>query len=273
MEQDPEIVIWSETAFVPAIDYHTKHRQNQSAYTLVKRLKTFMASQDIPYVIGNDDGQLQQIGGTKRLDYNAALLVSNGEIVKRYWKTHLVPFTENFPYKESLPGIYNWLKEADTHFWEKGEEYTVFQADGVAFSTPICFEDTFGYISRRFVRHGADVIVNLTNDSWSFSVAAMMQHMGMAVFRAVENKRSVVRSTNGGIICTIDPNGRIIDMLDPLIEGYLVTEVPVYDKEDTVYTGFGDWFGIISAVIALALLVLFILSHFIRVSRKRHKDD
>ena len=61
----------------------------------------------------------------------------------------------------------------------------MFEVGGVKFSTPICFEDVFGYISRRFVREGAEVIVNMTNDSWSGSVAAQMQHLGMAVFRAV----------------------------------------------------------------------------------------
>jgi len=57
--------------------------------------------------------------------------------LETYRKLHLVPFTENFPYKERLPRIYQWLKDADTHFWEEGDEYTVFDAAGVRFSTPI----------------------------------------------------------------------------------------------------------------------------------------
>jgi apolipoprotein N-acyltransferase len=264
MEDNPDVVIWSETAFVPAIDFHTRYRQNRNSYNLVKRLLDFLARQPVPYVIGNDDGQLKKVGGIERIDYNAALLFEEGELIERYRKVHLVPFTENFPFEKQLPGIYNWLKSADTHFWEKGEEFTVFEADGVKFSTPICFEDTFGYISREFVLNGAEVIVNLTNDSWSFLVAAMMQHMGMSVFRAVENKRSVVRSTNGGITCTIDPNGKITDRLAPFVEGYMISEVPVYTRKNTLYTLFGDWFGLMSIGVALTLISFGIVRALIR---------
>jgi apolipoprotein N-acyltransferase len=118
-------------------------------------------------------------------------LYEGERLVDTYRKISLVPFTEHFPFESELPLLYQWLKAADTHFWEKGSEYTVFESKGVRFSTPICYEDTFGYISRNFVRAGADVIVNLTNDSWSNSVPAMLQHMAMAVFRAVENRRPV----------------------------------------------------------------------------------
>ena len=52
--------------------------------------------------------------------------------------------------------------------------------------------------------------------------------MAMALFRAVENRRTVVRATNGGITCLIDPNGRIPAMIPPFVEAILVAEVPVY---------------------------------------------
>ncbi len=93
------------------------------------------------------------------MDYNATLLFENGEIIERYRKIHLVPFTEYFPYRNVLTGVYEWRRDADTHFWEKGKDYTVFEAGGVKFSTPICFEDTFGYLVRQFVREGAEVPV------------------------------------------------------------------------------------------------------------------
>lgn len=241
--ENPDIVVWSETSFVPAIDWHTRFRTSTERYLLVKRLRDFLYSQSIPYVIGNDDGQLERTesGSEKRVDYNANILFVDGEIVQTYRKLHLVPFTEYFPYEKTFPRIYEWLKNADTHFWKKGTEYTVFEVDSVRFSTPICFEDTFGYLCRDFVRRGAQVLVNMTNDWWSQSVAAEMQHMNAAIFRAVENRRTVVRSTNGGITCTIDPNGKILDIMDPFVEGYLVSSVPIYSEYTTLYTRWGDW--------------------------------
>ncbi|RKX83927.1 MAG: apolipoprotein N-acyltransferase, partial [Spirochaetes bacterium] len=146
--------------------------------------------------------------------------------------------------------------------WKKGKKYTVFNADGVKFSTPICFEDTFGNLCRNFVKRGADIIVNMTNDSWSYSVAAEMQHMNMAVFRAVENKRTVVRSTNGGITCSIDPNGKILHFLKPFTESYLISSVPVYNGRETLYTRWGDWFAILIVILASCGVVLSLLRLF-----------
>jgi apolipoprotein N-acyltransferase len=77
----------------------------------------------------------------------------------------------------------------------------------------------------------------------------------MAVFRALENRRTVVRSTNGGITGTIDPNGRITSMLDPFTEGYLVTTVPVYTAEETLYTRWGDWLALTFLVLSCAGLL------------------
>jgi apolipoprotein N-acyltransferase len=254
--ENPDVVIWSETSFVPAIDWHTRYRPDTETYGLVQELRAFLDTQAVPYVVGNDDGELQRIAQDKevRVDYNAALLFDKGQIVDTYRKLHLVPFTESFPFRKQLPGIYEWLANADTHFWEQGKVYTVFNADGVRFSTPICFEDTFGYLCREFIRHGAQVLVNMTNDAWSLSVPCAMQHMTMAVFRAVENRRSVVRSTNGGITSTIDPNGRIRATLAPFTEGYLNGTVPVYTGTTTLYTMWGDWFPwVLLAFSALAL--------------------
>jgi apolipoprotein N-acyltransferase len=269
--KNPEIIIWSETAFVPAIDWHTRYRTDQRAYGLVKKLREYLKKQDPYYLIGNDDGQLvrTESGGEHRADYNATLLFKDGEILKTYRKIHLVPMTEHFPYRRLLPGIYRMLQNADTHFWEKGTEVTVFEAGGVRFSTPICFEDTFGYLGRRFVAAGAEVLVNVTNDSWSKSVAAEMQHMSCAVLRAVENKRSVVRATNGGITCVIDPNGRIISRIEPFIKDYLVDFVPVYTGSDTLYTRWGDWCGWLLLLLSGGVTAAGLL----RLRRGRAKKD
>jgi apolipoprotein N-acyltransferase len=268
LEEDPsiDIVIWSETSFVPAIDWHTRYRTDRVAFALVKELREFLSRQPVPFVVGNDDGQLakDERGRDIRVDYNAAILFDRGEIVETYRKLHLVPFTENFPYKESLPGIYQWLKDADTHFWEEGTEYTVFEAGDVRFSTPICFEDTFPYLNRGFIRQGAQVLVNLTNDAWSKAVACEMQHMSIAAFRALENKRTLLRSTNGGITCAIDPNGRIIAMLPPFTEDYLIVEAPVYTAKQTLYTRWGDWFAILVSILALLGLAGGLLHRLLR---------
>lgn len=256
-EDDPDAVIWSETSFVPGIDWHTRYRQRDREsvrkYELVRRLRAFLDEQTVPFVVGNDDGQKRSDGDGERIDYNATLLFEQGEIAQTYRKLHLVPFSEHFP-DWGPRFVRDLLLRFDTHFWEHGEELTVFDAGGVRFSTPICFEDSFGYLNRDFINAGAQVIVNMTNDGWSKSVPAQMQHMAMAVFRATENRRSVVRAANSGMTVIIEPSGRVTELLEPFVEGRLIGDVPVFDAAATLYTRAGDWLGIALTAAAFALI-------------------
>jgi apolipoprotein N-acyltransferase len=254
----PDIVVWSETAFVPRIYWHKTYRDDPESYELVKDLLDYLGTKTVPFVIGNDDGRKEvgENGEWERVDYNAVLLYEKGEEKAAYRKLHLVPFTEHFPYRKQFPFVYDALVASDTHFWKKGTEATVMEAAGVKFSTPICFEDTFGYLSRRFVLNGAEVIVNLTNDAWAKSLPSQMQHATMAVFRAVENRRSLVRSTASGQTCAVDPNGRILKMAEPFAEVWLMAEVPLYTATATLYTRWGDA-PMVFLMIATLVLLLF----------------
>jgi len=255
----PDMVVWSETAFVPRIYWHETYRDDPSSWLLVKELMDYLAGQTAPFVIGNDDARKDPAKNPNaneqyRVDYNAAMLFENGREAGIYRKLRLVPFTEHFPYQKQLPAIHRALVNADTHFWEKGTEAKVFQGPGFTFSTPICFEDTFGYLVRKFAQNGAQVIVNLSNDAWSKSLPAQNQHLSMAVFRAAENRLSMVRATASGQTCGVAPNGRIIDMARPFTESALVVAIPVI-KGDTVYTRWGDFLAIGFTIAAVFLLL------------------
>jgi apolipoprotein N-acyltransferase len=255
----PLLVVWPETAFIPRIYWHTTYRDDQNSWLLVKELLEYLSEKDVPFLIGNDDGRMESAKNPNpdekfRTDYNAALLFEKGRNTTTYRKLHLVPFTEHFPYRKQLPFFYNWLKKSDTHFWEKGDEETVFSIQDFTFSAPICFEDTFGYLSRNFVRNGADVLVNLSNDAWSKSLPAQYQHLSMAVFRSVENYRPMVRATSSGQTCAIDPNGRVTAMAAPFTEASLNVTVP-FVKKTTIYTLYGDYLAIFFTILAAGLLI------------------
>ncbi|MDR2403910.1 MAG: apolipoprotein N-acyltransferase [Spirochaetaceae bacterium] len=268
-EPKPDLVVWSETAFVPRIYWHTTYRDDPESYALVKELLDFLREQEVPFVIGNDDARrmVDVTGNWERVDYNAVMLFERGEITGLYRKLHLVPFTEHFPYQRQLPWVYEALRNADTHFWETGDEATVFDAGGFKFSSPICFEDTVGYLSRDFVRNGAELIVNLSNDAWSGSLPAQMQHLGMAVFRAVENRRAMVRSTASGQTCGVDPNGRVLAMAEPFTETWLTVEVPIVQPR-TLYTRYGDLWAWLFVLAAGIVLLIGIFRRIIRASSK-----
>jgi apolipoprotein N-acyltransferase len=270
---DLDLVVWSETAFVVRIYWHINYRDEPESYVLVRELLNYLSSQDVPFLIGNDDARKEPFLNPRldfRVDYNAAMLYERGELLQMYRKLHLVPFTEHFPYQKRLPWVYEALRNADTHFWEKGNEVTVFNSNGIKFSTPICFEDTFGYLSRDFVRNGAELIVNISNDAWSASLPAQNQHLSMAVFRAVENRRAMVRSTASGQTCGIDPNGKILAMAEPFTEAWVVTEVPVI-QVSSIYTRFGDWLPVLCIVLAIILLIIGLVSVIIK--RVKHINE
>jgi apolipoprotein N-acyltransferase len=270
LDQDPDIVIWPETALVPSIRMHSSKRLDMDRYTsVIQPFFEYLDTKSVPFVLGNDDIELEAQDKEGARHYNAVFLMEKREIKQVYRKIHLVPFSESFPYKEIFPGIYNWLRNADTHFWYKGEEYTVFRYNDIAFATPICFEDTFGYLSREFVLRGAEVLVNLSNDAWSHSVVAEMQHMSIALFRAVENRRSLLRSTANGITCAIDPTGKIEAMLPPFKDDFLVTEVPVNSTISSLYTLWGDFWALLVGFGSLIWILIGVFKKVLIGGKKR----
>ena len=66
---------------------------------------------------------------------------------------------------------------------------------------------------RQFVKGGANLLVNISNDGYFGHSAAREQHLEIARMRAVENSRWLIRSTNDGITAVIDPAGRIDERL------------------------------------------------------------
>ncbi len=278
MQENPDILVWSETAFVPSVAWHENYPTDPDTHALVEEFVSFGKELSVPLITGNPEGviddpslpPLLEDGEWNRKDYNTVIMFSDGEIKQTYRKQHLVPFTEHFPYEKTMPHLYQILKNNDYHWWLKGEESVVFESDGIKFSTPICFEDVFGDLNARFVRCGADVLLNMTNDNWSQSEASEIQHGVMAIYRSVETRRTMVRSTNSGLSCYITPDGAIHDELPLFKAMWHIFEVPVYlssSHGETFYTRHGDWLAFLSIGIAILSLSGGLASCIIR--RKR----
>lgn len=280
---DIELVVWPETAFIPMIRWHYKYTSTSNPNSLlVRELLHFLDNQKVPFLIGNDEGVLDERFSDnnfdnledKRLDYNAALLfIPNVNVMppepQVYRKMRLVPFTEHFPYRKFFPGVYTYLKENDTHFWEKGKTLNLLQFKNLKIGTPICFEDTFGYISRGFSKNGANIIINLTNDAWAQSAVSQYQHLSMAVFRAAENRIPVLRAASSGQTVFIDQNGKIRKMLPPFTKDVLVADVPILTEcPKTVYSYLGDFFGLFCTIALIMILCFIILNKFIKKNRR-----
>ena len=289
---NPDLIVWSETAFVPSVSWYTSYPYEgddegdnfdylRKIQGLVDDFVTFGLELGTPLLTGNPSSEIDdetlppydEDGVWNKIDFNSVILFDDGTIKQSYRKQHLVPFTEHFPYEKQMPWLYNLLKANDYHWWEKGTESVVFEtSNGIRFSTPICYEDVFGDICAGFVESGADLIVNMTNDSWSGSEAAERQHMVMAIFRSVENRRTMLRGTNSGITCLITPDGTVQGEMEPFKMGYKIWEVPVYEAKTygtTFYTDTVDVSAKICIYLSYAALIAGLALAIMRKVRSR----
>ena len=88
------------------------------------------------------------------------------------------------------------------------------------------------------------MLINLTNDAWFGETHEPLIHLALATFRAVENRRFLVRSTNTGISAFIDPAGRILEQSPVFARANLIRAVTPL-SERTLYARLGDWVGLL----------------------------
>jgi apolipoprotein N-acyltransferase len=173
--------------------------------------------------------------------YNSAILVDNRGVIKeRYHKKHLVPFGEYVPYRKVL-FFANKLVEPLGDF-VRGKAYAPIKVKDFKVGPLICFEDLFPEISRQMVVAGANILVNMTNDAWYGWTSAAYQHLAASVFRAVENRRYVLRATNTGITAVIDPTGKVELRSKLFTRGLMATGVSLFSNL-TIYDKIGDLFA------------------------------
>lgn len=191
-------------------------------------------------------------------DYNAAVLLSPDGVVGKYYKQHLVPFSEYTPLRRYLPKS---IKEriVGVADFNKGKESVVFTLkNGVKFGVVICFESVFPYIFREFAHKGVDFMGIITNDAWFEGTSAPYQHYAMAPFRAIEMGKVVFRCANKGVTCVIGPKGKVISgIIKPDEDGIIIAEVPLYPGI-TFYMRFGEWFPLTCLIAFLAYTAFFI---------------
>ena len=166
---------------------------------------------------------------------NSALLIAqDGRVISKYDKVNLVPFGEFVPWPFDVI-----VKKISTEAGDFAPGKGVVVADRIG--TFICYESVFPHYIRKFAREGAEVLFNLSNDSWFGKSAARYQHFSIVRMRAAENRRWIVRVTNNGITASIDPAGRVMAQEPEYREA---TAVLPYGRETarTFYTQHGDWF-------------------------------
>ncbi|MGH7167971.1 MAG: apolipoprotein N-acyltransferase [Nitrospiraceae bacterium] len=252
------LVIWPEAATPFLFEQETEYRGEVNA--LVQK-------HGIPLLFGSP-ALRHYPNGRPYLLNSAYLLSTEGRILGRYDKRHLVPFGEYIPARTVLFFL-DKLVEGIGDF-EPGTTPTILEvplksqdASGrppVKFGVVICYEVIFPNLVRESVERGAEFMVTITNDAWYGVSSAPFQHFGMVVLRAVENRVAFARAANTGISGFIDPQGRIL-LATTIFSEQAVTGVIPLGRPSTFYTKRGDVFAYACAIITGLLLLAAQLTH------------
>jgi len=250
--EHPSLCIWTETAILDSPALFNSSLRNRLS-SLAKDMHTNL-------LIGAPHIEFKK---TKTKYYNSAFLFSDtGKIINRYDKIHLVPYGEMLPLEDVFPFVRELIPQAG--YYSPGEKLTIFQKPA-RFNVLICFEGIFGDLTRKFIKEGAQFIINITNDAWSKTNASYYQHFTMAIFRAIENKTYFLRAGNTGISAIITPYGNIKEILDIGKEGVIVSKISPMNK-NTFYSRYGDIFAYVCCIVSLLLINIPQITRIIRMS-------
>jgi len=248
----PKLIIWPEAATPQAINLNAQ---------VNAQVRDIAAKAGTHLLIGSTHHEKLSTKASGELKFaNSVFLISPDKETKnqKHDKIRLLPFGEYLPMKDKIPWSYIGVPDIGNYI--PGKEFTVFDGPSFRFGVAICWESIFPDLIREFVKRGAQVIINSTNEGW-FGETAPYQFLAWNVFRAVENRAYVVRCANTGISCFIDPYGRIVDRVkdkegrDIHIRGVLTsTIIPLESK--TFYTRFGDWPVWLGFAVSAGLLLL-----------------
>jgi len=232
-----EIVLWPEGAVPFRIDTDETFRE------MVTGLAAELDLQIVLNSIGDTAG-----GGYANSAY---LVTGDGVSPVRYDKLHLVPFGEYVPPWAELAITKALVREVGR--FTPGEEVIPLPA-AVPLGVAICYEVVFPGHSTAAVRAGAEILVTLTNDGWYGFSWAPVQHFTHVRLRAAEQHRWFARAALTGISGFVDPYGRVVSRLEIGEQGLLVADLQPM-TELTPRTRWGDWWAVLCAVAAVAMLV------------------
>ncbi len=253
----PDLLVWPEAATPGYLRYDREIGDVVTGLAEKHHVWMILGADDAEPIKGSADPKAANF-------FNSAFLITpQGELARKYDKRKLVAFGEYVPLIRWLPFI-KYFTPIDGGF-TPGERPAVFRMvkPEAAIAPLICFEDVFGDLAREYVSEDTDFLLNLTNDGWFGESAAQWQHNAQSVFRAVENRITVVRSTNNGLTCWVDAQGRLHEVYfgnspDVYGPGFKTAQIPLLGKEErrtlTFYTRHGDVFGWICVVLAVLVL-------------------
>lgn len=280
VNQGAKLIIWPESAL--PVYLLSGNYDNE-----VIRIHHFVTSNNINLMTGMPDVNFyfnknespkdakETKSGVLYTSYNSILLFTPNSLnIQKYGKIKLVPFGEHVPFVEQFPFLGDFIKwEVGISSWNVGKDQTVFNFNDsrnfpLKVGGVICIESIYPEFVAGFVQRGANLIIVVTNDSWYGHSSGPFQHKEISVLRAVENRKTVVRTANGGVSCIIDPLGRTISSTKLFTRDVLVGDTAIQDGI-TIYSRFPLVFPLLSTFISIGTILFFIYKKFSTKLKKK----
>jgi apolipoprotein N-acyltransferase len=242
LKTKPDLLVLPESPTPVLFQFDTSYR---------RELDRLAARFPLGMVFNNID--CRESGGENQNFNSAFFLDGNGSLKGVYDKIHLVPFGEYIPVKRLF--FFAETISKDVGEFQAGRDFRIIDIGNHPSNAIICFEAAFPGLVRRFVEKGSQVIVNLTNDGWYGRSAAPYQHLAIARWRAVENRRYLLRAANSGFSAIIEPTGRVQSVTGLMQEGICEGRF-AFLSEKTIYTRYGDIGVYLCAAIFIAAIFL-----------------
>lgn len=238
---NPEFILWAEYAIPTDIIQETQYYKNIS--DLAKEMKTYL-------VLGSFTSEKQKV-------YNVVLVFSpEGDLVSKTGNVDKI-------HRKILPVPFGESQVSS------GYDYSPFETKHGRVGVIVCYEDTIPQITTKMCQLGAEYLFFLANDGHFRNTGEPRFHAMMATFRAIENKRFIVRVANTGITTAIDPYGNAIKSIiydsnknitfkdietTKNTQQILLTKISPLSKL-TFYTQYGDIFTILSLFITIVIVI------------------
>ncbi|MBN8550629.1 MAG: apolipoprotein N-acyltransferase [Deltaproteobacteria bacterium] len=253
----PDLIVWPEGAWLRPITNGTQ------------KLPTNFGLSDRhlrrPLIFAGRLGFPNMNGSSWNYQTSSNILQPDGDFAAGYKKRYTLPLAEDIPFREYFP----WLtKIFGERYFLPGKEDLPLTVDlskgpgGVRLRPPltiatlICYEDLIPDLFQQITRkYGADFLLALTNEQWFGTSVASEQHALLAAWRAVENRRYLLRVTTTGQTILVDPTGSIVDRIPAFQPGVLsVPKLPLTQML-SLFTLLGLWpLRILSCLILLIIL-------------------
>ncbi len=226
--QGAKLVVWPEASLWLDPQEHppTKAR----LVRLVQETGIYLVS---AYFILPDEGNLGWwLGFVPGMRNEATLISPDGQFLGVYGQDHPIPFT------------------GEAFITER--TYPTYQTPFGTLATIICYDNVFTDTTRKLVRKGAQLVAHTTHDFQPMVVYDPLHD----VFRAAENRVSIVKADWRYGSAIIDPYGRVLaaSPTDRRAKMVLIADVPLPSPSGTFYTRTGDWFGLLCFLGMVALI-------------------